>query len=892
MDDPTDPSGPGALARLRSLLSLRRSRLARELDEELDFLLEARVRDLESHGLSSAEAGAEALRRFGDLSTTRQVCLEADRRATRRMLRSILVDEFRQDLSLAVRQLVRRPSLAVPAILTLALGVGAATAIFSVADHVLLRPLPYHDPGRVVVLREVDRTRGDVALDVSPGNFLDWRERASSFQAIGLAEPFGLDLRSPDGHPEAVRAWLVTEEFLPALGLAPMLGRGFVEQDTDEGAEPAVILSHGAWTRRFGADPTLPGRVIDVDGVGARVVGILPPAPLWPHDREVLAPKRFLARELDDRQSRYMYVVARLGPGVTAAQAAADMDGVAAGMAADHPTTNRDSGVQVRTLEQAMLGPVRPALLILLGAVALLLLVACANVAGLLLARGAERETEMAVRAALGAGRGRLARQLVVEGAVLAGAGGIAGVLLARGVLLTLPTLLPPELPRADNLVLDGRILLVALAITAAAALMSGLLPALRISRGLGRALRSGAATADRGRTSLRRAIVAVQVSLATVLLLGGGLLGRSFVTLLSVDPGFRIEGRAAVQLHFWDRNPTPESRVLRREELREAFANTPGVEAVGITTALPLHPEGIDPENIVVVEGRPADPLRPLRVQTLIADAGYFRVLEVPLRSGRMFDDGDRLESPRVVLLNEAAAGHLFPGEDPVGQFVAVGVLSAPVRRQVVGVVANVRPLDLESEPRPELYAPVSQTANAGLTFVVRTRGDAERILPSLREAVWTVDPHQTVHHAMTLEGLLRDTLVVRRFHLFLLGTLSLLSTLLSAVGLYGLVRFAAARRAREMGVRKALGARGSHVASLLLREGVGLAALGVAAGSLVTLALAGILEGLLYGVPARDPVTFLVLGITMVGVAGAASGLPALQAARLDVMRAIRED
>lgn len=889
---PGHPRPAGPLDRLRRILSLRRDRVAAELDEELTFLIDARVRDLEAGGWSADAARAEAIRRFGDLTTTRQVCLEADRRRMQRMRRSLVFEELRRDLALAARQVLRRPSFAWPAIATLALGVGAATAIFSAADHILLRPLPYENPDRVVVLREVDRSRGGAVTDVSAGNYLSWKERATVFEAMGLAEPWGVDVRSPDGVPEAVRAWLVTGDFLAALGVTPALGRGFTEDDTAPGAELVAVLSHAAWQRRFGGDPSVVGRMIQMDDGAARVVGVLPPVPFWPGEREVLLPKVFLERELDDRESRYMHVVARLAPGLTLSRAQAAMTSVAGALAQDHPETNADTGVEVLGIREAMLGPVRPALLLLLGAVGLLLLVACANVAGLLLARGVEREQEMAVRTALGAGRGRLARQLLVEAGLLAALGGLLGVGLARLALELLPSLLPAGLPRADAIALDTRVLAFSLSATLVAALVSGLIPALRVSARSPGSLRTGTARGGRSRTTLRRAIVVAQVALATVLLMGGGLLGRSFLTLLENDPGFEPQGRAAIQLFFWDRNPTPESRHLQREEFRRAIAAIPEVEDVGIGIALPFYADAVDPESTILVEGRATDPGRPLRVQTLMADAGFFRVLGIPLVRGRMFDDDDRSESPRVALLNRTAADVLFPGEDPVGRFVEVGVMSAPARREIVGVVEDVRPAGLDSEPRPELFIPVTQSSNAGLTYVVRTPGDAERILPALQQAILAVDPLQTIHQTMTLEGLFRASLVERRFQVLLFGTLSVLSLLLAAVGLYGLVRFSAGLRAREMGVRRALGARGREVVALLVREGVGLATLGVVVGVVAALGLAGTLARLLYGVPPRDPATFLVLAGVMVGVAFLAAWVPARRAARDDVVQALRRD
>ncbi|MGH7476431.1 MAG: ABC transporter permease, partial [Longimicrobiales bacterium] len=460
-----------------------RRRIRAEVEDEIRFHLERRAAELELQGLSRDAAWEEAMRRFGDVEATRSSLMMSNQRREARLRRRDWLGDLRQDVVFGVRQLVRRPVFTVVAALTLAVGIGANTAIFSAADHVLLRPLPYAEVERVVTLWETDSETGARKREVSPGNFLSWRERSSSFSAVGLVEPYSFDVTGADGPPEAVRSWLVTAEFFEALGVRPVLGRGFPPESFERGGPRAVMISYGFWQRRFAADPGVIGRAIQLDDAPATVVGVLPPALAYPEATDLWMPKVFRPGETEERSSSYMLAVGRLAPGVSVAQAQADLDRVAAQLATEYPRTNATQGVNVVPLETQILGEIGPPLLMLLAAVGFVLLIACANVAGLLLARGAERERELAVRAALGAGQRRLTRQLVTESLVLAGAGGALGIALGWAGVRALTALAPPDLPRLDAIAIDLRVLAFAIGATALTAMLFGLAPAVRFSR-------------------------------------------------------------------------------------------------------------------------------------------------------------------------------------------------------------------------------------------------------------------------------------------------------------------------------------------------------------------------------------------------------------------------
>jgi putative ABC transport system permease protein len=867
-------------------------RIRREIDEEIRFHVEMRTSELMARGLSEEEARRQAWRQFGDVNETRQVCFESDQRRERHVRRREYIREAIQDLTHGLRQLRRRPGFALSSVLTLALAIGATTAVFSVADHVVLRPLPYAEADRIVTLWETDRAQGITKMEVSPGNFIEWQERSTSFAAMGLAEPSGFDLTG-DGPPESVAAWRVSEGFFRALGVQPVVGRIFTPEEFQTGS--VVVISYRLWQARYGGDPSIIGRAIQLDHAPLTIVGVLPSDLEYPAAKDLWAPKEWREGEREDHRSAYMHAVARLRPGVSIGEAQAELDRVTAALAAEYPRTNATSGVNVVSLQDQVIGDVRPALMVLLGAVAFVLLIACANVASLLLARGAERRRELSVRSALGAGRGRILRQLVTESLVISLFGGLGGTLLALAGVKALVALSPPDVPRINGINMDARIVAFAFGVTIFAAILSGLVPALRSSttdfgatlRGTGRT-----ATAERERARLRGVLVVAQVALALVLLVGAGLLTRSFVDLLSNDPGFAVENRVALQMFIWDRNPTQESRLQRVAELDERLEAAPSVAKVAAVYSLPFHPTSLHTTRRLTVKGRPPSAADQEALVFLnMATPDYSEVMGVPTLRGRPFTAEDRIGSPIVAQINETLSRRFFPDEDPVGREIELAQGESSFSAEIVGVVGDVRPTTLDSEPQPEVYVPYAQSGTGSVTLLVQTRRDAAAMIPALRELIWQVDDQQAIYHAATVESMISRTLVERRFNLVLLGVFSLSALILAAVGIYGLVSFATRQRVQEIGVRLALGARPLDVVGMIVRQGMLLVVPGVLLGLVGALLLTRFLEHMLYGVTPTDPGTFLPVAALMMVVSLIAAFLPARRAAALDPVETLRE-
>lgn len=874
------------------LVSPRRVRA--EVDEEIRHHLELRAMELEKLGLSSSQARDEALRRFGDVGATRRACVASDLRRARLLRRKERLEDTVQDVVHGLRQLRRRPAFAGVAIATLAVGIGATTAVFSAADHVIFRPLPYAESDRVVTLWETDKKSGERMREVSPGNFYEWSQRAASFESMGLAEPFSFDLTG-DGPPVSVPSWLVTEGFFEALGARPLLGRTFTPAEHLPNAEFAVIMSHRMWTQRFGADPTIIGRTIQVESRAARVVGVAPRWLDYPDARDLYGPKHYREGETEERDSNYMLAVARLRPGVSVSEAQADLDRIAAALAVAYQETNADAGVNVVPLRESILGDVRPAILVLLGAVAFLLLIAAANVASLLLARGLERQRELGVRAALGAGRARLVRQLATESAILAALGGVAGLAFAWLGVKALAALSPPELPRIDSITIDGQALAFAAAISLGTAILFGLAPAVRFSRpDVVATLRSGSrsATASRERVRLRGALVVGEIALALMLLIGAGLLVRSFADLLGNDLGFATENRASIQVFVYDDVENVTQRLQRVAEYEERMESVPGVLGVAITSALPFHPSRIDAYDRLSISGRPQRPREREQVLTSVASPDYFRVMDIPLISGRGFTPEDRLDAPAVAIVNQRLAQRFFPGEDPIGKRVTFGVMSRPSEREIVGVVGDVRPTAFDSEPQPEIFVPYAQRGYGGVTFVIRADGDPARLLPVLQQKIWEVFPRQSIYHAGTLDNLVSATLVERRFHLVVLSTFSLVALVLATIGIYGLIAFSTRQRTGEIGVRIAMGARPTDVVGLVVRQALRLALPGIALGVVGALLLTRFMERMLYGVTPTDLGTFAQIACLMLIICAAAAFQPARRAAAANPVATLREE
>ncbi|HEY7529426.1 MAG TPA: ABC transporter permease [Gemmatimonadota bacterium] len=816
------------------------------------------------------------------------------------------------DLRQALRALRRAPGFTAAAVLTLALGIGAATAIFSVVNGVLLRPLPFPDPDRLVLLHERARPIGLDRMWVSLPNFRDWRERARSFEEMAAFNAGEAGLTGA-GEPEQVRVAWSEGPLLELLGARAVAGRGLAAADDEPGAPAAVVLGHGLWQRRFGGDPAAVGSTVRLDGEPFTVVGVMAPGFAFPDLADAgveawvtTAPLVRADPDLLRRGNHWLAVVARLRPGATPESARREMLGLARALREENPDSF-DDGVDLTPLAEEVVGGARRPLLLLLGAVGLLLAIACANVAGLLLARGAWRGREIGIRAALGAGRARLVRQLLVESVVLALAAGAAGLLLANWGVEALLSLSPASLPRLDEVGVDGRVLAFGIAVSTLTGAAFGLLPALHASRQDPAALLGEGAlrtTAGPRRARLARVLVVVELALAVVLLAGAGLLARSLSGVRGVDPGFDPRGVVLASVSL------PTSVYAERErwvaffdDVLERLRAHPGVTAAGVVTDPPLSGSGR--QTGLRIEGAPQPPpgQQPPLTDIQVVSPGYPDAAGIQLVRGRTFEPADGPDAPLAALVDEVLVRRYWPDTDPVGRRLALDddESGRPRWREVVGVVESVKHygVDLDAERRaggelvrPTVYLPHRQEPESSMTIAVRTDGDPAAVVPVLREAVRAVDPAQPVGEVRLLRDLMADSLGPRRLHTVLLGGFAVAALLLAAIGTYGLVAQAVARRAREIGIRIAVGARDEDVVGMIVRQGAALATAGAAAGLAAALGATRLLEGLLFGVGARDPVTLAAVVSVLVAATLLASWIPARRASRIDPIEVLRSE
>ena len=797
-----------------------------------------------------------------------------------------------QDLRYGFRVLTRKPGFTLVAIITLALGIGANTAIFSVVNKLLLDRLPYKDPERIITLWEQLPDAGAAKEKVAPANFLDWRERNQVFDHMAAVFPYGFDYTG-GAEPESIRGWLVSEGFFEIFGVRALYGRTFDPEEFKQGNSRVVVIGYGLWQRQFGSDANIVGQTLQLDDEPYTVVGVLPPEFRFLDEKQMWAPKIFDDRDRRLRSGGYIDVVARLKPGVTLEQAEDDMNRVAEGLAIEHPRTNQNTGARLVPLPEQLVAHVRPALLVLLGAVGLVLIIACANVASLMLARGAERQKELAVRAALGASRARLVRQLFTESLLLALLGGTGGILLASWGIDAILALSPAGLPRIDEVAIDARVIAFTFAVSLVTAMTFGLAPAIQFSSPrLQQFLKEGGRTSTAGfGRRLRHALVASEIALALMLLVGAGLLVRSFVRLLQVDPGFTPDNVLSLQVFIWDKYQTPQQRTAFFEEAYARLLSLPGVQAVGAVTALPFNNEDtIDVDTTFTIDGRAAEPGEQLTAYTTVASIDYFKVMGIHLKRGRFFNEYDRPGSPLVVLINEAMARRFFADEDPVGKKITVGSFGRPMSREIVGVVADVRHTGLDSNPRPEFFVPHLQNPFGGMAIVVRTSSDPETLLPAAKDQIRAINKDQPFYSVYTMDALVSRSLGERRFNLLLLCAFAAIALVLAGVGIYGLISFSISQRTHEIGVRMALGARTRDITKMILGEGLALALIGVTVGVVGALGLTRLLKGLLFGVTPTDPITFAAITVLIVALALVASYLPARRATRVDPMVALR--
>ncbi|MFP5263120.1 MAG: ABC transporter permease [Blastocatellia bacterium] len=804
------------------------------------------------------------------------------------------------DLRYAIRMFIKKPGFNSVVVLTLALGIGANTAVFCVVNAVLIRPLPFKDPDRLVMVWETNLEKGVRQDMVSPANLADWRDQSQVFEDAAAFASTSFTLMGMD-EAERISGSQVTVNLLPLLGVSPARGRAFVADDARPGRDQVVIVSYELWRRRFGSDPGLLGKTIRLDDKPYEVVGVMPPGfdfPRWLEPAgaknsakaEMWTPLSFDGEQLSMRGARYVSAVARLKRQVTPAQAQAALEPIARDLERKYEE-NRGYTVTVVPLQEQVIGEVRAALLIFFGAISFVLLIACANVANLLLARATTRQKEVAIRAALGCGRRRLIRQFLTESVLLAFAGGIAGLMLALWGIRLVVAGFPDIIPRSGEVGINAQVFGFTLLLSALTGLLFGLIPAIQFSKtDLNNSLKEGGRSSGEGvgRGRTRNILVVSEVALALVLLAGAGLLVRSFMRLVSVEPGFNPRGLVAMRVALpQSKYGQPHQKAAFFEQLSARVGSLPGVKAVAATTNLPLS--GTSMSFRFMVEGRPASPAETLLAQYHAVSPNYFITMGIPLLLGRDFTEQDTNESQPVVIINETLARRFFPGEEAVGKGLKI-TYGKPDTRRIIGVIKDVKHRALESESQEEIYVPYSQNPWSFMTVVARTDSDAKDMAAALKSEVWAIDRDQPIDSIKTAEQMIGDSVSRPRFYARLLGLFAGLAMVLAAVGIYGVISYSVTQRTHEIGIRMALGARQGEVLRMVVRQGLMLTLLGVVIGLAASLALTRLMSNLLYGVSVTDPATFLIVSLLLMCIAAMASYIPARRAAKVDPLEALR--
>jgi len=799
-----------------------------------------------------------------------------------------------QDIRYSIRLLYKNPAFTAVAVLALALGIGANSAIFSVVNSVLFRPLPYRDPQRLLMIWENHQERGGPQREwASPADLKDWREQPQSFEHVAGLLGWGPTLTGRD-EPEDLQGAAVSYDTFDMLGMAPELGRSFTADDDLPGAERVVVLSHQLWQRRFGSDPAIVGKSLTLGGQSYIVVGVMPRGSVFPilTNSEIFTTAGPILAGLKgcDRGCVILRVIAKLKDGVTFDAARAEMSALAARIAEQYPDSNSGVGTLLVPLHEQIVGDVRLAMLVLLGAVALVLLIACANVANLLLSRAAAREKEVAIRAALGASRARLIRQHLTESLVLAVVGGAFGLLLAFWMLDVLVSFAPKGTPRLEEIGIDTSVLGFTFAVALLTGLAFGVAPALLSSRtNFNSALKEGgrdARASSRG-NRVRSVLVVAEVSLALMLLVGAGLLIKSFINLQRVDPGFNARGALRVDLslpriRYADRTPT----AAFYKRLVDRVRVLPGVDSVGAVSSLPLSGGGTDTSFLIEGQPQPEPNREPVSNYAMVTP-DYFRAMGIRLVRGRVITEADNADAPKVAVISESMTRRYFPGEDPLGKGLLFGGKN---RREIVGIVSDVKFVGLNLDSRPMMYLSEQQDAARGMSLIVRTSGDPMSLATAVRSEVQTLDKDLAVSNVMPMEQLVSASLAEPRFLLLLLGVFAGSALALSVIGVYGVVSYSVAQRSHEIGVRMALGAQVGDVLKLVLGKGMVLVGVGIAIGLAGAFALSRIMESLLFGVGARDMATFAATALVLAGVALGACFVPARRATKVDPMVALR--
>ncbi len=803
------------------------------------------------------------------------------------------MDTFLQDARYGLRMLLKRPGFTAVAIITLALGIGANTAIFSVLNAVLLRPLPFKDPDRLVMVWETN-AKYDIRTGVtSYAAFRDWKEQNQVFESMVASAGQSFNLTADD-EPERVSGMRVSPEVFEFTGTKPVLGRGFLQEEEQPGRNRVVLLGHALWQRRFGSDPRVVGKPIILNAESYTVIGVLPP--------DFLTPSGWIMARVDvlvplvvssERTSYYITVMARLKPGVTLAQAQSNMESIAAGLAEQYPDTNRGRGVNLVPAHEQVVGKTRGALMIFFGVVVFVLLIACVNVANLALARATSRQKEIAVRSALGASRSRLVRQLLTESIILAVAGGGAGLLLTMWGIDSLVAIIPDTVPRAKEINIDGRVLGFTLVVSLLAGLVFGLVPALQASKpNLNEALKEGGRSGwlGGGRNRIGSLLLVSEVALSLVLLIGAGLMIKSFIRLLNVAPGFDRQNTLTMLIAL-PRQKYGQSEQQRAffQQLLERVGALPGVEAAGAVNSLPLSQSQEGRYFAVEGDTRNVDEVDPGAGYRTVSP-GYFRAMGIPLLTGRSFTERDAQGAPGAVIINQEMARRFFYDADPLGKRIKFSTREDARWSEVVGVVGDVRHHALDQERNSEIYASYLQRPSGGMYLVARTASDSSGIASAIRDEVRAIDKDQPIDDINTMEQRLSASVAPRRFPMVLLSIFAAVALALASAGIYGVMSYSVTQRTHEIGVRMALGAQPADVLRLVVGQGVLLASIGVGAGLVSAVALTRLMSSLLFGVSPTDPVTFAAVSVLLAGVALGACFIPARRAAKVDPMVALR--
>ncbi|HXQ97901.1 MAG TPA: ABC transporter permease [Candidatus Limnocylindrales bacterium] len=866
--------------RFRSWLraTVWRSRTDAEMGEELRFHMEAYADDLVRKGVDRQEAVRRARIEFGGVDSAKEECREA-RRAN-------ILEAFFQDVHFGARVLRKNPSFTVVAVFTLALGIGANTAMFSIADTVLWRALPFPHPEQLVVAGEVNAKDPDESWGATYPTFRDWQSRSTAIAPFAAILSDSRILLRPSADPVRVSGAAVTHDYFEVMGVSPMMGRVISASDDTAGADPVVVLSHRMWAEQFGGDPAVIGKVVPIGRtITFTAIGVMP-ASFDDGTTEYWIPLvRVIPSNFQMRRSVWVLTtVGRLRPGRTMVEAQAELETITQQVRHDFPESNRGLVVSVGSLRSHLTGDLRPALLVLLGAVGIVLLIACANLAALISVRAAGRGRELAVRTALGASRGRLIAQLLNESVLLSFLGGAVGVALAFWATRSVALL--SKDPRLLTATINLPVLLFALAASVATSLLSGIAPALHGARETFHSRAGG----HRRRARLHQSLVVSEVALSLVLLVGAGLLFRSLRNIFEVSPGFRADHLITMRLAL-PSTYTADPQILRfYQSLQERLQLLPGVTGASVVSTLPIS--GGDGKGDISIEGRPYEPGAYGAASFRRALPNYFRVMGIPLLRGREFDDRDDDTRPQAVIINERMARRFWPDEDPIGKRIKIGPPDGNPWMTVVGVVKDVHQTGLDSDVDYSTYQPLAQDVPNGVEVAVRTAGDSVSAFSEVRGELHRIEPAMLVDHVMTMEARIEESVTPRKLNLFLFGLFSGLALVLASIGLYGVIAYSVGQRTREFGIRIALGARRADIMRLVLKQGLKLAIVGAGIGIAFALVLARALAQLLFGVRPADPVTIVSVAFLLTCVALVACWLPAHRASRIAPTDALRTE